>query len=90
MNYIEEIQEAKLQPKGKIVVYEYKADNSRKIMVQLLSIQYRHKKRCTNCQDHEEMKRLLKQKLKDQRQRTSKTARNKVELLAEAIGILDL
>ena len=33
LNYIDEIQEAKLQPKGKIVVYEYKADNSRKIMV---------------------------------------------------------
>ena len=77
MNYIDEIQEAKLQPKGKIVVYEYKADNSRKIMVLLLSIQYRHKKRCTNCQDHEEMKRLLKQKLKDQLQRTSQTARNR-------------
>ena len=78
MNYIDEIQEAKLQPKGKIVVYEYIADNSRKIMVQLLSIQYRHKKRCTNCQDHKEMKRLLKQKLKEKLQRTTQTARNKV------------
>ena len=31
----------------------------------------------TNCQDHKEMKRLLKQKLKEQLQRTSQTARNK-------------
>ena len=90
MNYIDEIQEAKLQPKGKIVVYEYKADNSRKIMVQLLSIQYRHKKRCTNCQDHEEMKPLLKQKLKEQLQRTRQTERNKESrtLGLEAIGKL--
>ena len=28
------------------------------IMALLLSIQYRRKKRCTSCQDHEEMKRL--------------------------------
>ena len=28
-----------------------------RIMALLLSIQYRHKKRCTSCQDHEEMKR---------------------------------
>ena len=40
-------------------------------------MQHRHKKRCTNCQDHEEMKRLLKLKLKEQLQRTSPTARNK-------------
>ena len=43
-----------------------------------LAIQYRHKKRCTNCQDHKEMKRLLKQKLKEKLQRTTQTARNKV------------
>ena len=67
----------KLQRKGKVIVYEYKADNSRKIMVILLAIQYRHKKQCTNCQDNKEMKRLLKQKLKEQLQRTSQTARNK-------------
>ena len=36
-----------------------------KITQLVLAIQYRHKKRCTNCQDHEEMKPLLKQKLKD-------------------------
>ena len=34
-----------------------------KIILLWLAIQYRHKKRCTNCQDHKEMKRLLKQKL---------------------------
>ena len=72
-----EFQQAKLQPKGKVVVYESKADNSRKIMVLLLAMQYRHKKRCTNCQDRKEMKRLLKQKLKEQLQRTSQTTRNK-------------
>ena len=43
----------------------------------MLAIQYRHKKRCTNCQDHEEMKPLLKQKLKEQLQRTRQTERNK-------------
>ena len=35
-----------------------------KITQLVLAIQYRYKKRCTNCQDHEEMKPLLKQKLK--------------------------
>ena len=42
-----------------------------------LLIQYKHKKRCTKCQYHKEMKRLLEQKLKEQLQRTSETARNK-------------
>ena len=43
-----------------------------------IAIQYRHKKRCTaNCQDHREMKPLLKQKLKDRLQRTRQSARNK-------------
>ena len=49
-----------------------------KIILLWLAIQYRHKKRCTNCQDHKEMKRLLKQKLKEKLQRTTQTARNKV------------
>ena len=79
------LQEAKLQPKVKVVVYESEADNSGKITI---AIQYRHKKRCTNCQDHGEMKPLLKQKLKDQLQRTRKSARNKESrtLGLEAIG----
>ena len=55
-----------------------------------IAIQYRHKKRCTNCQDHEEMKPLLKQKLKEQLQRTRQTERNKESrtLGLEAIGKL--
>ena len=53
-------------------------------------IQCRHKKRCTNCQDHEEMRPLLKQKLKEQLQRTRQTERNKESrtLGLEAIGKL--
>ena len=56
-----------------------------------ITIQYRHKKRCTaNCQDHREMKPLLKQKLKDRLQRTRQSARNKESrtLGLEAIGKL--
>ena len=56
-----------------------------------IAIQYRHKKRCTaNCQDHREMKPLLKQKLKDRLQRTRQSARNKESrtLGFEAIGKL--
>ena len=61
-----------------------------KITQLVLAIQYRHKKRCTNCQDHEEMKPLLKQKLKEQLQRTRQTERNKESrtLGLEAIGKL--
>ena len=53
-----------------------------------IGIQYRHKKRCTNCQDHGEMKPVLKQKLKDRLQRTRQSARNKESrtLGLEAIG----
>ena len=56
----------------------------------MLAILYRHKKRCTNCQDHEKMKPLLKQKLKEQLQRTRQTERNKESrtLGLEAIGKL--
>ena len=82
------LQEAKLQPKVKVVVYESEADNSGKITI---AIQYRHKKRCiANCQDHREMKPLLKQKLKDRLQRTRQGARNKEKrtLGFEAIGKL--
>ena len=50
------LQEAKLQPKVKVVVYESEADNSGKITQLVLTIHYRHKKLCTNCQAHEEMK----------------------------------
>ena len=85
------LQEAKLQPKVKVVVYESEADNSAKKITQLvLAVQYRHKKRCTNCQDHEEIKPLLKQKLKEQLQRTRQTERNKESrtLGLEAIGKL--
>ena len=46
-------------------------------IILLLEIQYTRKKRCRNCQEHEEMKRLLKQKLKEQLKRTSQTPRNK-------------
>ena len=61
-----------------------------KITQLVLAVQYRHKKRCTNCQDHEEMKPLLKQKLKEQLQRTRQTERNKESrtLGLEAIGKL--
>ena len=57
---------------------------------QVLAIQCRHKKQCTNCQGHEEMKLLLKQKLKDELQRTRQSARNKESrtLVLEAIGKL--
>ena len=48
-----------------------------KITQLVFAIQYRRKKRCTNCQDHEEMKPLLKQKLKDRLQSTRQNARNK-------------
>ena len=48
-----------------------------KITQLVLAIQYRYKKRCTNCQGHEEMKPLLKQKLKEQLQKTRQTQRNK-------------
>ena len=56
----------------------------------VLSSQYRHKKRCTRCQDHEEMKPLLKQKLKDRQQSTRQSARNKESrtLGFDAIGKL--
>ena len=83
-------QEAKLEPKIKVVVYESEADNSGKITELVLASQYRQKKRCTNCQDHEEMKPLLKQKLKEQLQRTRQTERNKESrtLGLEAIGKL--
>ena len=59
-----------------------------KITQLVLAVQYRHKKRCTNCQDHEEIKPLLKQKLKEQLQRTRQTERNKESrtLGLEAIG----
>ena len=44
-----------------------------------IAIQYRHKKRCTaNCQDHREMKPLLKQKLKDRLQRTRQSAHRRI------------
>ena len=85
------LQEAKLQPKVKVVVYaESEADNSEKITQLVLAIQYRHKKRCTNCQDHKEMKPVLKQKLKEQLQRTRQTVRNNESrsLGLEAIGKL--
>ena len=61
-----------------------------KITQLVLAVQYRHKKRCTNCQDHEEIKPLLKQKLKEQLQRTRQTKRNKESrtLGLEAIGKL--
>ena len=61
-----------------------------KITQLVLAVQYRHKKRCTNCQDHEEIKPLLKQKLKEQLQRTRQTERNKESrtLGLEAIGKL--
>ena len=57
-----------------------------------IAIHYRYKKRCTNCQDHREMKPLLTQKLKDRLQRTIQGARNKesrtLGLVLEAIGKL--
>ena len=56
----------------------------KKITQLVLAVQYRHKKQCTNCQDHEKMESLSKKKLKEQLQRTRQTERNKkkVELLA--------
>ena len=61
-----------------------------KIAQLVLAIQYRHKKRCSNYQDHEQMKSLLKQKLKDRLQSTGQSARNKESraLCFEAIGKL--
>ena len=55
-----------------------------------IAIQCRHKKRCRNCQDHGEMKPLLKQKLKEPLQRTRQNERNKESrtLGLEAIGEL--
>ena len=81
------LQEAKLQPKVKVVIYESEANNSEKITI---AIQHRHKKRCTNCQEHGEMKPLLKQKLKDRLQRTRQSTRKKESrtLGLEAIGKL--
>ena len=81
------LQEAKLQPKVKVVVYESEADNSGKNHyrnpVQTQETVYE-----LNCQDHGEMKPLLKQKLKDQLQRTRQSARNNESrtLGLEAIG----
>ena len=62
----------------------------KKIMVLLFSIQYKHKKRCTSCQDHEEMKRLFKAKTKRTTTKNKKKARNKGGLTVglEAIGKL--
>ena len=73
-----EFQQAKLQPKGKVVVYESKADNSKKNHgtttcnpVQTQETVYELSRSQTN------MKCLLKQKLKEQLQKASKTTRNK-------------
>ena len=77
--------------KVKVVVYESEADNSGKnLSTSTRSPVQTGKKRCTNCQDHEEMKLLLKQKLKEQLQRTRQTERNKERrtLGLEAIGKL--
>ena len=81
------LQEAKLQPKVKSSFTKVKRIIPEKITI---TIQYRHKKQCTNCQGHEEMKLLLKQKLKDELQRTRQSARNKESriLSLEAIGKL--
>ena len=81
------VQEAKQQPKVKVVVYESKPDNARKNHYTTTSIQYRHKKRCTNCEEHDEIQPLLKQKLNVQLQRTFKPQETK-ELLAKALGKL--
>ena len=80
------LQEAKLQPKVKSSFTKVKRIIPEKITI---TIQYRHKKRYTaNCQDHREMKSLLKQKLNDRLQRTRQSARNKKSrtLDFEAIG----
>ena len=84
------LQEANLQPKVKSSFAKVKRIIPEKITQLVLAIQYRHKKRCTNCQNHEEMKPLLKQKLKEQLQRTRQTERNKESrtLDLEAIGKL--
>ena len=52
-------------------------------MVLLLAVQYRHKKRFTNCQDHGEMKHLLKQAKRTTAKEQDKLQETKeVELLA--------
>ena len=81
------LQEAKLQPKVKSSFTKVKRIIPKKITI---TIQYRHKKRCTNCQDHGEIQPLLKKKLKDRPQRTRQSARNKESrtLGLEAIGKL--
>ena len=55
-----------------------------------ITMQYRHKKRCTNCQDIGEMKPLLKQKLKDRLQRTRQTTRNKESRILGLEAIIKL
>ena len=87
------LQEAKLQPKVKVVVYENEADNSGKKHststrnpVQTQETVYE----LSRSRRNEEMKLLLKQKLKEQLQRTRQTERNKESrtLGLEAIGKL--
>ena len=82
------LQEAKLQPKVKVVVYESEADNSGKN--HSTSTRNPVQTQETVCQGHEEMMLLLKQKLKEQLQRTRQIERNKESrsLGLEAIGKL--
>ena len=82
------LQEAKLKPKVKVVVYESEADNSGKN--HSTSTRNPVQTQETVCQGHEEMMLLLKQKLKEQLQRTRQIERNKESrsLGLEAIGKL--
>ena len=82
-SYLENVASAHRVTKVKRIIPE-------KITQLVFAILYRHKKRCTNCQGHEEMNFLLKQKLKEQLQRTRQTARNKERrtIGLEAIGKL--
>ena len=84
------LQEGNCNLKLKLSFTKVKRIIPKKITQLVLAVQYRHKKRCTNCQDHEEIKPLLKQKLKEQLQRTRQTERNKESrtLGLEAIGKL--
>ena len=77
------VQEAKLQPKVKVFVYKSKADNARKNHYTTTSIQYRHKKQCTNCEEHDKIQPLLKQKLNVQLQRTFKPQETKAKALGK-------
>ena len=86
-----EFQQAKLQPKGKVVVYESKADNSRKIMVLLLASSTDTRNGVRTVKITKKWRVFWSKNWKNNYKGQAKPQETKeVELLAEAIGILDL